>query len=93
MHICDVMPCYNMVGSHHMLNFDHFFPSVFLSLTVNNRWTGLDSSGLVNIVSNTDTNSIGLGWKRSFKNKCHFVALSLQLVREEWNTNCTLVVT
>ena len=25
----------------------------------------------------------------SSKSKCNFVALSLQLVKEEWNTNCT----
>ena len=54
-------------------------------------WTGLDSSGLDwKRSSATQTpNSIGLGWKMSSKNKYNFVALSLQLVGEEWNTNCT----
>ena len=54
-------------------------------------WTGLDSSGMDwKILSATQTpNSIGLGWKMSSKNKYNFVALSLQLVREEWNTKCT----
>ena len=60
------------------------------------NWKGcqqsLDWTGLEKIVSNTDNSSIGLGWKRSSKNKCNFVALSLQLVREDWNTNCTLVI-
>ena len=51
-------------------------------------WTVLKWTGLEKIVSNTDNDSIGLGWKRSSKNKCNFVALSLQLVREWWNTNC-----
>ena len=45
---------------------------------------------LEKIVSNSDNNSIRLGWKRSSKNKCNFVVLSLWMVREEWNTNCTL---
>ena len=36
---------------------------------VNNRWTGLDWTGLEwtgleKIVSNTDTDNIGLGWKK-----------------------------
>ena len=54
-------------------------------------WTGLDSSGLEwKRSSATRTpNSVGLGWKMLSKNKYNFVALSLQLVREKWNTNCT----
>ena len=39
-------------------------------------WTGLEWTELEMIVSNTDTISIGLCWKKSSKNN---VALSLQL--------------
>ena len=47
------------------------------------EWTEFEWTGLEKIVSNTDKDSIGLGWKRSSKHKCNFVASSLQLVREE----------